>query len=47
MFSMTDRLQMSSPLTRFLRADSKAEKKFYTIEAVWNALKCQDYRARA
>ncbi len=40
-------LQMRSPLTRFLRSDSKAEKKFYTIEAVWNALKCQDYRTRA
>ena len=31
---------------RVFRLDPKAEKKFYTIEAVWNALKCKDYRVR-
>lgn len=35
-------------LTNFMisQTDAKAEKKFYTVEAVWNALKCKDYRVR-
>jgi hypothetical protein len=36
--------QVINSLTSFFRVDPG--KKFYTIEAVWNALKCKDYRVR-